>query len=99
MVPPRSPPCRRCSSSLPRIHSVMRPTTGSAVAPNSVELASLTPHKLRAASRHENAVDALEERRRIVALEHLALDPRHVDLDLVGDAAVNERFRQALVGV
>ena len=31
---------RRCSSSLPRSHSVIRPTTGSSVGPNSVELAS-----------------------------------------------------------
>ena len=39
MVPPRSPLAARCSSSLPRSHSVIRPTTGSSQGPNSVELA------------------------------------------------------------
>ena len=136
MVPPRSPPCRRFCSSLPLSHSVIRPTTGSGVGPNSVEFASAMPHRLRAASttaicmpkqmpkygtlalarelggadlslgaalaeaaRHQDAVDVLEERRRILALEHLALDPVELDLDLVGDAAVRQRLDQRLVGV
>ena len=50
MVPPRSPTAARRSSSLPRSHSVSRPTTGSAVSPNSVELASGSPASDRAAS-------------------------------------------------
>ena len=41
MVPPRSPLSLRFSSSLPRIHSVIRPTTGSSLGPNSVEPALL----------------------------------------------------------
>ena len=40
----------RFCSSLPFIHSVISPTTGSDVAPNSVELASSMPQRLRAAS-------------------------------------------------
>src|SRR6266700_2150973 len=50
MVPPRSPFTPRSCSSLPFIHSVIRPTTGSDVAPNSVEFASSMPQRLRAAS-------------------------------------------------
>ena len=50
MVPPRSPLAARFSSSLPLSHSVIRPTTGSGVGPNSVELASAMPSRLRAAS-------------------------------------------------
>ena len=98
----------RVCSSLPFIHSVIRPTTGSGVVPNSVELASVDAAEiarrfddrhlhaeadpeirhlalarelrrpdlafgaaLAEAARHEDAVDVLEERRRILALEHL----------------------------
>src|SRR5665213_238138 len=50
MVPPRSPFTARCSSALPFSHSVISPITGSDVAPNSVELASSMPQRLRAAS-------------------------------------------------
>src|ERR1700746_3506219 len=39
MVPPMSPLAFRRSSTLPRIHSVISPTTGSWQGPNSVELA------------------------------------------------------------
>ena len=49
-MPPRSPSASRRSSSLPRIHSVIRPTTGSSVGPNSVELASGRPASERQAS-------------------------------------------------
>ena len=54
---------------------------------------------LAEAARHQDAVDVLEERRRVLALEHLALDPVEVDLDLVGDAAVGQRLDQRFVGV
>ena len=126
----------RFCSSLPFIHSVIRPTTGSGVAPNSVELASSMPQRFRAASitaicmpkqmpkygtlpfarelrgadfafgaalaeaaRHQDAVDVFEERRRVLVLEHLALDPVEIDLDLVGDAAVRQRLDQRFIGV
>src|SRR5262249_56622380 len=38
-------------------------------------------------ARHQDAVDMLQKRRWILALEHLAFDPVEVDPDLVGDAA------------
>ena len=41
----------------------------------------------------------LEERRRILALEHFGFDPVEIDAHLVGDAAVGQRFDQRLVGV
>src|SRR6266704_3364008 len=50
MVPPRSPAFDRFSSSLPRSHSVIRPTSGSGLGPNSVEFAASMPTRLRAAS-------------------------------------------------
>ena len=50
-------------------------------------------------ARHENAVEPFEIRRRIFALEDLAFDPLEVDLDPVGDAAVNERLVQRLISV
>src|SRR6185295_16823141 len=135
MVPPRSPLFDRVSSSLPRSHSVIRPTSGSLVGPNSVEFASSMPTRLRAASMtaicmpkqmpkygtsrarelrradlafgaalaeaagHQDAVDVLEERRRVLVFEHLALDPVEVDLHLVGDAAMRQRLDQRFVGV
>src|SRR5712691_6883189 len=135
MVPPRSPSARRFSSALPLSHSVIRPTTGAEVGPNSVEFASSIPHRFRAASTtaicmpkqmpksgtrlarelrradlalgaalseaagHQNAVDVLEERCRVFALEHFAFDPVEIDLDLVGDAAVGERLDQRLIRV
>ena len=54
---------------------------------------------LAEAARHQNAVDVLEEGRRILTLEHLGLDPVEIDPDLVGDAAVGERLDQRLIGV
>src|SRR6266568_4018102 len=128
MVPPRSPAFDRVSSSLPRSHSVIKPTSGSGVGPNSVELACSMPTRLRAASitaicipkqmpkygtsrsrancaaraeaaGHQDAVDMLQERRRILVLEHLALNPVEIDLHLVGDAAMGERLDQRLIGV
>ena len=54
---------------------------------------------LSEAAGHQNAVDVLEERCRVFALEHFAFDPVEVDLDLVGDAAVGERLDQRLIGV
>src|SRR5580704_9385782 len=128
MVPPRSPVTPRFCSSLPFIHSVISPTIGSLVVPNSVEFAASMPHRLRAASitaicmpkqmpkygtwrsrangaalaeaaGHEYSVDMFEKRRRVFVLEHLALDPVEVDLNLVGDAAVGERLDQRLIGI
>ena len=54
---------------------------------------------LAEAARHQDAVDVLEERRRVLLLEDLALDPVEIDLHLVGDAAVAERLDQRFVGV
>src|SRR5205085_5371213 len=51
------------------------------------------------AARDEDAVNAFQERSRVLALEDLALDPVEVDLHLVGDAAMGERLDQRLVGV
>jgi hypothetical protein len=50
MVPPRSPDALRFSSMLPFSHSVIRPTTGSEVSPNSVDDAFSMPASERAAS-------------------------------------------------
>ena len=54
---------------------------------------------LAEAARHQDAVDVFEERRRVLLLEHLGLDPVEIDLHLVGDAAVRERLDQRFVGV
>src|SRR5206468_7835208 len=43
---------------------------------------------LAEAAGHQNAVDMFEERRRVLVLEHFALDPVEIDLHLVGDATV-----------
>src|SRR5208282_6637670 len=48
---------------------------------------------------HQDAVDVLEKWRRILVLEHLALDPVEIDLDLVGDAAVRQGLDQRFIGV
>src|SRR5262245_28459440 len=47
----------------------------------------------------ENSVHVLQKRRRILALEHLGLDPVEIHANLVGDAAVGERLDQRLIGV
>src|SRR6185312_223713 len=54
---------------------------------------------LAEAAGHQYTVDVLEERRRILVLEHLALDPVEIDLHLVGDAAMGERFDQRLIRI
>jgi hypothetical protein len=54
---------------------------------------------LAEAARDQDAVDALEERRRVLALEDLALDPVELHLDPVGDAAVVQGLDERLVGV
>ncbi len=54
---------------------------------------------LAEAAGHEDAVDMLEEGRRVLALEYFGFDPVEIDLHLVGDAAVRERLDQRLVGV
>ena len=51
---------------------------------------------LAEAARHQNAVDMLQERRRVLALEHFAFDPVEIDLDLVGDAAMGQAPRSAI---
>src|SRR5262249_17248899 len=48
-------------------------------------------------TRHQNAVDMLEERSRVFVLEYLALYPVEIDLHLVGDAAMRERLDQRLI--
>ena len=78
----------RRSSSLPRIHSVIRPTTGSSVGPNSVELASAKPDQ-RAASldhRHLHAEADAE-------IGHLALAREAGGEDLALGAARAEAAR------
>ena len=138
MVPPRSPPAARFCSPSSLIHSVIMPTTGSDVSPNSVVEASLIPAWFRARldARHlhaeadaeegnvalageldagdlalaaalaeaagdEDAVQRLElgDDVRVGMLEQLGVDPFDVDLGAVGDAAVDQRLAQALVGV
>ena len=54
---------------------------------------------LAEAAGHQDAVDVLEERRRVLLLEHFGFDPVEIDLHLVGDAAVRERLDQRFVGV
>ena len=126
----------RFSSSLPRSHSVIRPTSGSlrraelggvrlldadeiargldhrhlhAEADAEIRHVALARELRRAdlalgaalaeAAGHQNAVDVFEERRGILVLEHLALDPVEIDLHLVGDAAMRQRLDQRFVGV
>src|ERR1700733_1410116 len=48
---------------------------------------------------HQNAIDVFQERRGILVLEHLALDPVEIDLHLVGDAAMRQRLDQRFVGI
>src|SRR3546814_17115449 len=54
---------------------------------------------LAEAAGHQDAVHVLELLDRAVALEALGVQPGHVDLPIVGDAAVREGLRQRLVGV
>src|SRR5579863_3086792 len=54
---------------------------------------------LAEAARNQDAVDVLEERRRIFVFEDLALDPVEVDLHFVGDTAMRQRFDQRLIRI
>ena len=54
---------------------------------------------LAEAAGHQDAVDVLEEGRRVLVLEHLGLDPVEIDLHLVGDAAMRQRLDQRFIGV
>ena len=54
---------------------------------------------LTEAARNEDAVHALEIGGRVLLLEDFRLDPVEVDLHLVGDAAMDERLLQRLVGI
>src|SRR3984957_6685148 len=54
---------------------------------------------LAEAARNQDAVDVLEERRRVFIFEDLTFDPVEVDLHFVGDAAMRQRFDQRLVGI
>jgi hypothetical protein len=58
--------------------------------------ARIFPRRAGKTAGHQNAVDVLEERRRILVLRHLALDPVEIDLHLVGDAAMGKRLDQRL---
>ena len=51
------------------------------------------------AARHQDAVRAVAEAVAALLLERLGLDPLHVDLDAVLEAAVDEGLVQALVRV
>src|SRR5690606_12619109 len=51
------------------------------------------------AARHENAMDLLEKRRRILAFEDFRLDPFEPHAYAIGHAAMIERLDQRLVGV
>ena len=54
---------------------------------------------LAEAAGHQDAVDVFEERRRVFVLEDFGFDPVEIDLHLVGDAAMGQRFDQRLIGV
>ena len=54
---------------------------------------------LAEAAGHQNPVHAFEQRRWILALEDLALDPLQPNLDVVGDAGMDQRLVERLVGV
>ena len=45
-------------------------------------------------ARHQDAVDVLEKRRRVLAFENLGLDPVEIDLHFIGNSAVGERLDQ-----
>ena len=49
------------------------------------------------AAGNENAVSLLEQRLRIFLLDFLRFDAIEVDLNLVGDSAMNQSFHQAFV--
>ena len=136
MVPPRSPPAARFSSSLPlqpfghqADHRLRRRAElGRVGVLDAAQIARRLDHRhlhaeadaeirhvalarelrradlalgaaLAEAAGHQDAVDVLEERRRVLVLEDLALDPVEIDLHLVGDAAMRQRLDQRLVGV
>ncbi len=88
MVPPRSPLAWRLSSWLPRIHSVIRPITGSSQGPNSVEPAPFRPGQMprRLDHRHLHAEADAE-------IRHLALAGEARRLDLALGAALAEAAR------
>ena len=48
---------------------------------------------------HENPVEVFQFAFEAALFETLGLDPVNVDFDVVGDAAMQERFLQALVGI
>src|SRR5215472_10045567 len=54
---------------------------------------------LAEAARNENAVDVLEVHGRVVTLEYLAVDPVHVNADIVCQAAMRERLGERFVGI
>ena len=87
-MPPRSPPAARFSSSLPFSHSVIRPTTGSGVGPNSVELASAMPAQIarRLDHRHLHAEADAE-------IGHMAFAGELRRADLAFGAALAEAAR------
>jgi hypothetical protein len=50
---------------------------------------------LTEAARHQDAIHVLQERRGILALEHLGFDPVEIDAHLVGDPASETALRSA----
>ena len=48
---------------------------------------------------HEYAVHGFKLLGCLLTLEHVGLDPTHIDPNVVGDAAMHERFGQGFVGV
>ena len=54
---------------------------------------------LAEAARHQNAIHVLEIGGGVLALEDLGFDPFEIDLHLVGDAAMNQRLAERLIGI
>src|SRR5690348_12072559 len=52
---------------------------------------------LTESARDKDAIDVLEKARRIVAFEDFAVDPLHVDADVVREPAMRQRLGQGLV--
>ena len=51
------------------------------------------------AAGHQDAVHRFEPHRDILALEFLGIEPLDIDLDAVGDAAMDQRFGERFIGI
>ncbi len=60
---------------------------------------SCLPHHAHQSRRHQNAVDFFEIWRRVFAFKDFSFDPVEIDLDLVGNATVLQRFDQRLISI